>query len=227
MVFLNRSLLLALALVSAPAAAAQTVDFEASPLGLNPNPLTIGGATFTTTGGFNRLATFNSTTLCASTSSSNSANCSLPLEVLFAGNASTISFNFVANNTISIGSDIGDVSIFSGVAFLGIVDVLVLDGSAFTNDAVSLTGFSNVTRIVITSTDFGGVLYDDFTFTLNAAVPEPSTWAMMLIGFGGIGYSVRRRRQKIAIVQSTRTGRPLSTAHSAQRVSVFSSSATP
>lgn len=27
------------------------------------------------------------------------------------------------------------------------------------------------------------------------AVPEPATWAMMLIGFGGIGYSVRRRRK--------------------------------
>jgi hypothetical protein len=29
----------------------------------------------------------------------------------------------------------------------------------------------------------------------GAAVPEPGTWAMMLIGFGGIGYSMRRRRR--------------------------------
>jgi hypothetical protein len=26
-------------------------------------------------------------------------------------------------------------------------------------------------------------------------VPEPSTWAMMLLGFGGIGAIIRRRRQ--------------------------------
>jgi hypothetical protein len=26
------------------------------------------------------------------------------------------------------------------------------------------------------------------------AVPEPSTWAMMLIGFGLVGFSLRRRR---------------------------------
>ena len=26
-------------------------------------------------------------------------------------------------------------------------------------------------------------------------VPEPATWAMMLLGFGGIGYSMRRRRK--------------------------------
>ena len=29
----------------------------------------------------------------------------------------------------------------------------------------------------------------------NGAVPEPATWLMMLVGFGGIGYSMRRRRK--------------------------------
>ena len=33
-----------------------------------------------------------------------------------------------------------------------------------------------------------------YSGTLNvAAVPEPATWAMMLIGFGAIGFSMRRR----------------------------------
>ncbi len=32
---------------------------------------------------------------------------------------------------------------------------------------------------------------------LQAAVPEPGTWAMMLLGFGAIGYSMRRRRKPI------------------------------
>ena len=33
------------------------------------------------------------------------------------------------------------------------------------------------------------------TFTyLTAAVPEPSTWAMMLLGFGAVGFAMRRRR---------------------------------
>lgn len=30
------------------------------------------------------------------------------------------------------------------------------------------------------------------------AVPEPTTWAMMLLGFGGIGAMIRRRRQTLA-----------------------------
>ncbi len=33
------------------------------------------------------------------------------------------------------------------------------------------------------------------------AVPEPATWAMMLIGFGGIGFSMRRRRRTTALPQ--------------------------
>ena len=28
-------------------------------------------------------------------------------------------------------------------------------------------------------------------------VPEPSTWAMMLLGFGAVGYSIRRRRKPV------------------------------
>jgi hypothetical protein len=33
---------------------------------------------------------------------------------------------------------------------------------------------------------------------LGAAVPEPETWAMMLIGFGAVGFSFRRARARLA-----------------------------
>ena len=32
--------------------------------------------------------------------------------------------------------------------------------------------------------------------TISSAVPEPSTWAMMLLGFAGIGYGVYRRNKR-------------------------------
>jgi PEP-CTERM motif len=34
-----------------------------------------------------------------------------------------------------------------------------------------------------------------------AAVPEPATWAMMLIGFGAMGVSMRRRKSKVGAMQ--------------------------
>lgn len=38
----------------------------------------------------------------------------------------------------------------------------------------------------------------DFAGNINApAVPEPATWAMMILGFGTIGFAVRRRRRQL------------------------------
>ena len=31
---------------------------------------------------------------------------------------------------------------------------------------------------------------------VNSAVPEPATWALMLLGFGGMGFSMRRNRSR-------------------------------
>lgn len=42
-------------------------------------------------------------------------------------------------------------------------------------------------------TDNIGVSITNFTFP--SAIPEPATWAMMLLGFGGIGAALRRRRE--------------------------------
>ncbi len=33
---------------------------------------------------------------------------------------------------------------------------------------------------------------------VNAAVPEPATWAMMILGFGLVGWAARRRRARVA-----------------------------
>ena len=36
--------------------------------------------------------------------------------------------------------------------------------------------------------------FETDNFTINA-VPEPATWAMMLVGFGAVGFGMRRRRK--------------------------------
>lgn len=40
----------------------------------------------------------------------------------------------------------------------------------------------------------GGPISLDITDTLNVVVPEPSTWAMMLVGFAGLGFAAYRTR---------------------------------
>jgi PEP-CTERM motif len=40
--------------------------------------------------------------------------------------------------------------------------------------------------------------YSDTTF--SGAVPEPSTWAMMILGFAGIGFMTYRRKSKLALM---------------------------
>jgi len=46
--------------------------------------------------------------------------------------------------------------------------------------------------------------HDDFIVraTVLSPVPEPATWAMMLVGFAGIGYSMRRKRSSNWIRQA-------------------------
>lgn len=36
----------------------------------------------------------------------------------------------------------------------------------------------------------------------TSAVPEPATWAIMLMGFGGLGAMLRQRRQQVALVRA-------------------------
>jgi hypothetical protein len=56
-------------------------------------------------------------------------------------------------------------------------------GEAFTGVTISSTAsLSDVRQVRL-----GGI-------QTAAAVPEPATWALMLMGFGAVGYSMRRRR---------------------------------
>ncbi len=80
--------------------------------------------------------------------------------------------------------------------FLG-EDTLTL-AAAFSGMETLSVSFANISRV-----EFGGVgvdgssvFADNFTFyELAAAVPEPTTWAFMIFGFGAIGGAMRRQRK--------------------------------
>lgn len=84
-----------------------------------------------------------------------------------------------------------------------------LAGSSATQGFFGLVSSTPFTSVVITNNRTGGYLSDMGldNFVTNGfgsvvgSVPEPSTWAMMLIGFGAIGASMRRKRRVSAIAQ--------------------------
>lgn len=120
------------------------------------------------------------------------------LHVDFANSSLAILFNTsLGNPTWNPVSFNGPI--FSGSAIAGITGVTV-------NGSSTLAGFDN-TRVSVVGQDLridwsglsytdGTALNLDFTFARDGtgAVPEPATWAMMIVGFGLVGAVSRRRR---------------------------------
>jgi hypothetical protein len=124
--------------------------------------------TFALQSGFGfRVAEFNLSPL-----SGNQLNEAISVVLNFAtttGTSSrTISIDTNGENRINISGNAGEV--FTGITFTG-------------NPAT--TGINDLRQLRL-----GGVA------ALTAPVPEPSTWAMMLLGMFGIGASMRTRRAK-------------------------------
>lgn len=84
-------------------------------------------------------------------------------------------FDFLLGSPINLASSFGPVT---GTNIFAL--------NQFTNVA---TSGGNLTFSQSSSVQFSGIIGNSVS-----GVPEPSTWMMMLIGFGGIGYAIRRRR---------------------------------
>jgi hypothetical protein len=93
---------------------------------------------------------------------------------------------------------------------------------AFSNDALSVsiagiqpdfafTDFEfyfvadNPGAVTFSFEDFGndniGIVIDDVSLNIGGAVPEPSTWAMMILGFGAVGAAARRRKSAAGLLE--------------------------
>ena len=102
----------------------------------------------------------------------------------------------------------------AGVANVSIFDIYGLGTSIFNHPAAF--GFTNVTDACgavagancntyeywdgIHPTAAAHMVIADAFLTATGAVPEPSTWAMLILGFAGIGFMAYRRKSKPALM---------------------------
>jgi hypothetical protein len=66
-----------------------------------------------------------------------------------------------------------------------------------TTSGVQISGLIDPT--FSTSASGGQFIFSPGVFDATASVPEPSTWAMMLLGFAGVGFMAYRRKSKPAL----------------------------
>ena len=87
----------------------------------------------------------------------------------------------------------GGVEWWQGITFTGLTpgDSIFGCGAVcgVTAQWSSLNGAGDTVRLTLTGRDIGG------------AVPEPGTWAMMLLGFGATGFAMRRSRKGKPLAQ--------------------------
>ena len=76
--------------------------------------------------------------------------------------------------------------------------------STFENTTIAALGFTPGTYVFSWDSSVVGAAVEDDSITVQVGpiVPEPSTWAMMLLGFAGLGFVSYSQRRKLAGVAS-------------------------
>jgi PEP-CTERM motif len=113
--------------------------------------------------------------------------------------------------TLTLGGPYANISFFMGspdtynsISFFGAGGVALgsFTGAQFTgppangNPALGERITFNFNGAAVQTVQFASTTNSfEFDRVGTLAVPEPATWAMMLVGFGGIGAMIRRRRQ--------------------------------
>ena len=131
----------------------------------------------------------------------------------------TISGSFeVALTTLSIGPNVGSITLTgsgaeSGVYYISSSAIWPLEALTSTGSALLVVEFgNNAPAPTLDFLAFGSeVIYYPSHFathsyaetggaSITTAVPEPSTWAMLLLGFAGVGFMAYRRKSKPALI---------------------------
>ena len=184
-----------LALAATPAEAAVTIDFEATPDGVPVTEGTAIGDTYAALGVSFSGAIF---TQCnggcpdpANGIFAATGNFTDPITLTFANPINLFSFENVNESS-------GRATAFGADgAELGMVDFFGFPGEFFlTYNGISSVRFTTLFQYGIDNVSFDAVTGGGTPGGGAGAVPEPATWAMMLLGFFGTGFAMRARPRR-------------------------------
>lgn len=204
------------------------LDFDALNGSVNEGPgsyYASGSGSAGTTGGPSLGITFSDNTITGVTqpnpgANTNSAGNPSGRNVIFFldGDASTMNvaagFDTGFSFFYSAAFNPGVINVYSGLNSTGSLLAslaLPITGNGAANPACFGTNFCPYAPIGVTfagtafSVDFAGtnnqIGFDDITLgsAIAGGVPEPATWAMMIVGMGAVGATMRRRRAKVSV----------------------------
>ena len=199
------SLLVGAAMIAAPATAATSINFDNGTNGASVGSfysalgITFGNASFTDNFG---LAGSSGALGIAATAGGFQPTPNSPITATFSSAVGSIGIR---------GIDVGQNGI--RLEAYNSANVLVAFDQYFGPDVgvgtfrdlfvtgAGITSFKLFQPVNVTG---DGVLFDNLTFDVAApGVPEPATWAMMMLGFGAMGAALRRRPSVKARVRFT------------------------
>lgn len=200
---------LALAMTATAALAFGTAA-TAAPIITGPTPITNGGSPLDQTTGFTTgvngscvngptPCTFTNTLSFVTPDGFNRLNVSLNTVASSTDGVVDQTTNLNFNPTFTLMNSLGT---FTGTTFTN--DGGISEFGSLLNSRVVAGGTNTLTVGGTTGTstnvnaNFSGVL----SFSNAPTVPEPATWAMMLVGFGAAGYSLRRKKSSAIRMQA-------------------------
>lgn len=194
-----------LSLASTPALAQTTINFESESVGSRANGFTVSGVSFSDTLGAN-LQIYSGSEVVGTRGLLTQGDDTSALRMLFLSLSTDLSLAFGNDELCSPSScvynaDRAVLDIFNAGTLVGSTFVL-FNQNNIADQTIGISGISfdeAVFTFANSSFQAGNLaeVVDNIRFSAVSAVPEPNTWAMMLVGFGAVGAAMRRRRKTL------------------------------
>lgn len=95
---------------------------------------------------------------------------------------------------LSVDASLGGASVYSQTFALSATAPTLIDFGNILTDSVTFSSSGSTQHPGYTAGSGTNFVLDNLSINASAAVPESATWAMMIVGFGLVGFMVRRDR---------------------------------